>query len=524
MSSPGGSPYFATGANLVTFCKPDPRYPGGEHLIAVPPSELGMEEYFILLIVPQSLLASTQKCLRKKRGHLPRAKLVSYLPPFTKETGVGDPSRLLNERYFKVPTGCPTYSLRSLESSLDRGGLAEEYDAGHISYVVEKGPLPSPKGKPSANKLNNLIRDWIQALSSKDGGSLSLPDHGTKSYKYILYDTLLLLPVEFRERMGDLLNHTQIQDLYEVLSKAFKKPRIAINKPIASKRNRKRSPSLIPLFGDFGAFVPEQPSQQDLTTAYWERNCQNGITQVWAPLYTMFSNGNLSEKKRILELESLKQEEDYSAVDLYAGIGYFAFSYAKAGASKVLCWDINAWSVEGMRRGAEANGWTCQVVSGADTVEDQELRVNEEARLIAFHEDNIKAAKRVKALRRTIPPVRHVNCGFLPSSKDSWETAIRVLDPKLGGWIHVHENIRITRSDCISLQLSREELWEKAKERIIWDIDELIEKKWTARGMKGDTTWQVSCSHLEKVKEFAPCVYHGVFDIHVEYHQAAADP
>ena len=38
--------------------------------------------------------------------------------------------------------------------------------------------------------------------------------------------------------------------------------------------------------------------------------------------------------------------------DLYAGIGYFAFSYAKAGVGKVLCWEINPWSVDGLRRGA----------------------------------------------------------------------------------------------------------------------------------------------------------------------------
>ena len=62
--------------------------------------------------------------------------------------------------------------------------------------------------------------------------------------------------------------------------------------------------------------------------------------QTWAPKHTMFSRGNIKEKARVLNLakqptaglepglENTDPEARTMAVDLYAGIGYFTFSYA----------------------------------------------------------------------------------------------------------------------------------------------------------------------------------------------------
>ena len=245
-----------------------------------------MENHVIFLIVPQSLLAPTQRALRQGRARVPLVKYTSYSPPFTNDSGIGDPSRLLNERYFKVLTNLPISRLREVKELLDREGLGPEYENGHISHIVEVGSTHSPKAKPSPNKFKNLVDDWMKSLPSENGKTVALPDHEAKSYKYILYDTLLLLPVDFQEKMGDLLRHPQIHVLYTNLSKAFQKPRIAINTPIprekkhdiyvdaelaqwsqkpltnldntvSSKGNEKRSPSLIPLFGGFGPFLSE---------------------------------------------------------------------------------------------------------------------------------------------------------------------------------------------------------------------------------------------------------------------------
>ena len=99
-------------------------------------------------------------------------------------------------------------------------------------------------------------------------------------------------------------------------------------------------------------------------------------------------------------------------------------------------------------------------------------------------------------IRDTIPPVRHINCGLLPSSKDSWEVAVQVLDP-IGGWIHAHENI--AKADI-----------ETRKQEIVEIFTLLAEKHW-GQGLK--VPWEINCEHLEQVKSYAPGVVHCVLDI-----------
>lgn len=188
---------------------------------------------------------------------------------------------------------------------------------------------------------------------------------------------------------------------------------------------------------------------------------------------------------------------EISAVDLYAGIGYFAFCYAEAGVGRVFCWELNWWSVEGMRRGAAENGWGIRVVgAGAGAGADEEEGGGREERLMVFQESNEKAAERIEQMRETIPPVRHVNCGFLPSSEWSWEVAVRVLDPAEGGWVHAHENIGVKNI-------------ERRKREIVEMFTELTDK-YCGRYYSHR---RVYCEHVERVKGYAPGVIHYVLDI-----------
>lgn len=227
----------------------------------------------------------------------------------------------------------------------------------------------------------------------------------------------------------------------------------------------------------------------------------------------MFSRGNISEKSRLLSLDSLtvaglggKSPRITSAVDLYAGVGYFAFSYAKSGVGKVLCWEINPWSVEGLRKGAEMNGWNVKIVQtgvGAAQETDKTKELNgEENKLIVYFESNEHAARRINIIRESIPIIRHVNCGFLPTSEPSWTTAVQALDPIQGGWIHVHENI------------SAQSFNHRQKE-ITGIFKELVESNHHhhLRGKAPVSQWTVECVHFEQVKNFAPGVVHCVLDI-----------
>lgn len=320
--------------------------------------------------------------------------------------------------------------------------------------------------------------------------------------------------------------------------------------PVSSPTpNILRSPlnSFTPLYNDFGPHLPAHhvPTRDDFGKAFWCTVRQNGIFQTWTPRHTMFSHGNLSEKTRLLKLLSahsrttrmdrrtadeksmvgllgtggINEEEKepreggstrgemISAVDLYAGVGYFAFCYAaeREVVGKVFCWEISRWSVEGLRRGAAGNGWGVRVFEEGeqDNVGEDgaEKEGKEEERLIVYRESNQHAAARIEALRARIPPVRHVNCGFLPSSKESWETAVLVLDPIQGGWIHAHENIAVRAFGFRRME-------------IVQGFRDLV-KRHHQHGNEEQQQWEVECVHFEQVKRYAPGVVHCVLDIFI---------
>lgn len=279
----------------------------------------------------------------------------------------------------------------------------------------------------------------------------------------------------------------------------------------------RRPEGLRMLYGDFGPVPTEatrvSPTEGDFERAFWVRTTQNGISQTWAPRYTMFSRGNVKEKARLLgfhEKEDVIEQQRIRrgwAVDLYAGIGYFAFSYAKLG-MRVLCWEINPWSVEALRRGATANGWGVKVVLGEELNKPTPDVVfgGEDERIIVFLEDNRRAASRIEELRNWCPDrgsldhdqledldIVHVNCGLLPYSTTTWKDALASVGPA-DGWLHLHENVGAGDIDG-----RREEI------RSIFD-------RWLADEGKGR---KATVTHVERVKTFAPGVWHCVFDVYV---------
>ncbi|KAL8817266.1 MAG: hypothetical protein Q9223_003871 [Gallowayella weberi] len=386
----------------------------------------------------------------------------------------------------------------------------------------------------SKNPLMIAIHEWLKSLRDRGVALPKIPDKTTDKYRwtYTVYSPMILLPSNFlvKEPWCQLLApplQLYLHELWCIVCQKVKVSYIAINKPIPAllpnkpanstrdilKSNILRSPSdLTPVHGDFGEpNLP--PTNENFQRALWVSTVQNDISQEWAPMYTMFSRGNISEKTRLLNLLStastsgtrkpLRKPSKYTAVDLYAGIGYFAFSYAKAGAEKILCWELNGWSIEGLKRGAKKNGWTVKVVDNEKDEktlrdEDQEAKETANERLLVFHESNSNAATRVETLRDRLPPVRHVNCGYLPSSSGSWEVAVKVLDPVEGGWIHAHENV--ATQDI-----------KRRKGEVLELFKDLVSQCYNAGS--GAYRFNVECQHVERVKAYAPGVMHCVFDI-----------
>ncbi|KAI1108669.1 S-adenosyl-L-methionine-dependent methyltransferase [Nemania sp. NC0429] len=356
-----------------------------------------------------------------------------------------------------------------------------------------------------------------------------------------------------------------------------------------------RSPSgLRMLYGDFGpsglsTSTPteredkeEEGGEADFSRAFWVSTKQNGITQTWAPRWTMFSRGNIKEKARLLSFHDDGDEDEDTggkddarhtadewkqkqlshgavpagavAVDLYAGIGYFAFCYAALG-FRVLCWELNAWSVEGLRRGAGANGWAVRVVvpgrrrgrgretgkgdeRGDESVNDQDDDEEEEEAeekmlrdvlagdetIIVFLEDNKRAARRIRKLDELttrergndvgdsgrglrMRDVMHVNCGLLPSSRGSWDAAWEIASRAPRAWIHVHDNVGVADIEARKGEIIR---WFAARSGARDDDGDEDEH--------GGIWTQLCVEHVEMVKTFAPGVWHCVFDLCIRKH------
>ena len=377
----------------------------------------------------------------------------------------------------------------------------------------------------SMNPLARTMVHWLQQLL-QFGPKWPFARDLVLSYNstYMIYPPLLLLPPTTLSNLSSVFISTgqslpqDMSSLFVLLCKEFNISHIALNAPIPANTSKEatiqgrehleandlRSPTgFTPLYGDFGPALPPYhiPSTKDFSSAFWCTAQQNGISQIWAPRYTMFSRGNITEKARILKFETLtkarldSRPEETSAVDLFAGIGYFAFSYVKAGVGKVLCFEINPWSVEGLRKGAKRNKWGVKVIENNSASNET---VNVEERLIVFQESNEHAARRVNSIRASIPPIRHVNCGLLPSSEASWEVAVQVLDPT-GGWIHVHENASRREIEC-------------RIEEVVGILKRLVVKH---RVSEAGKQWKVECDHVEQVKSYAPGVFHYVLDISI---------
>ncbi|KAK3314692.1 S-adenosyl-L-methionine-dependent methyltransferase [Apodospora peruviana] len=392
----------------------------------------------------------------------------------------------------------------------------------------------TPK-KKKENPISLAVKSWLQTVQIPSSLSLEDKDGDTDIRKHlvekapkrwVVYEPMVLLPsgsftahlwVSLLESVSHEQKEALWREILKELSSQSPSPltHLAVNEGIPL-HNLLRSPSgLNMLHGDFGPALSRTPTKSDFEAAFWVTTKQNGIMQTWAPRWTMFSRGNVKEKARLLSSYSQHNSKSIErrnswAIDLYAGIGYFVFSYAKLGL-RVLCWELNPWSVEGLRRGALANKWSVRLVT------DDELLakpMNElvggkggEEQIIVFLEDNCRAKGRIRELGMVVV---HINCGFLPSSSKVWRSAWEIMNitnsniDDAAGWLHLHENVGVKDID-------------KRKQEIqdLFDGWAHSEQQQGDYGVVATTKKKVTVQHVEMVKTFAPDVWHVVFDVYI---------
>lgn len=407
---------------------------------------------------------------------------------------------------------------------------SQEGSLGTVEIVLL--PTPEIQTCQKTNILYLAVYQWLESLSAPPLQPQEVEKLASQSPgRWSTYRPMVLLPAgSFRsEKWTSVLSTTTEQQragLWESLLTAVSRKdgapqltHLAVNSGIplfqgsSEEENSLRSPSgLVILYGDFGPVGESgqpglKPSEEDFKSAFWVSTKQNGIYQTWAPRYTMFSRGNIKEKTRILSFGDRKNSgigskdkcavmTGKTAVDLYAGIGYFVFSYASI-SLRVVCWEINPWSVEGLRRGARQNGWKIKVIRLDDLEKSEKDLIEDDDNIVVFEESNERASLRLLELSRSGDNIRaqiahnvvHVNCGFLPTSEPTWQMALQIVSKIHGGWLHLHENVAF-----------------KDIERRRDDVQTRL------RQFASEDDTRVEVTHAELVKTFAPGVWHCVFD------------
>lgn len=202
----------------------------------------------------------------------------------------------------------------------------------------------------------------------------------------------------------------------------------------------------------------------------WIRVTEQGVKQSFDLSKVMFSRGNVSEKIRFGK--QLVREGDI-VLDMYAGIGYYTLPAVIHGkAAKVYACEWNEHAVNALRFNVKDN-----------KIEDKvEIYVGDCRKSVVQH--------------NVVNLVDRVSLGLLPSSEGGWRAAIRALKVPSGGWLHIHGNV-------------------PAREMESWTLWLCHRLNILAREERKPNEWWILCDHVERVKSFAPTVFHYVADVFV---------
>lgn len=262
----------------------------------------------------------------------------------------------------------------------------------------------------------------------------------------------------FKSMVGD----NQIDQLWKQLAHDYKSPRVARRGDIDPDSPIRESGHELmwPIQG-----IPEQTGPG---SPGWITVTEQGIRQSFDMTRVMFSRGNITEKIRF---GKLVQEGDVM-LDMYAGIGYYSLpSLVHGKAAHVYACEWNEHAAFALQYNLKANG------------------VNNRATV--FIGDSRKSAKD----HNLVDLCDRVSLGLLPSSEGGWRTAVKALRRSTGGWLHVHGNV-------------------PEKERQTWTF-------WVCKSLsliaeeEVASDWVACCTNVERVKSFAPTVYHYVADVFV---------
>lgn len=226
------------------------------------------------------------------------------------------------------------------------------------------------------------------------------------------------------------------------------------------------------------------------------------LTNIWMILNGRFCSGNVTERMRMGG--PTRRTIGEVIVDLYAGIGYYTIPFlVHGGARCVFACEWNPNSTTALRANLAKAGVTVYEgnplgITGDNTPD----LVNEQLRFCkVFEGDNSVSARREGSLYSIAD---RVSLGLIPSSIPGWPLGVNVLKNE-GGMLHVHENVKDDEMEQWVVDTCKEfeEFFEKKKQ--LYSPEELA--------AYGSFKMIVQCIHLERVKSYAPHLYHVVADL-----------
>lgn len=343
--------------------------------------------------------------------------------------------------------------IRNVVESSDKAELRA------VTIVADTDAYANKFGKHSGLNRNEVIASVISAFAQQHALPSALQRAIPERFEFV--GDVLLVPREsftepqwgpFAQQMWAQVCASTTPPFSRVARKAFIDP--------GEKRQ-----SHVELLYTNPQLLAASPSTRTRERPGWVEVRENGIVYGWDLTRVMFSSGNVTEKARMGRIGCRGDV----IVDLFCGIGYYVLPFlVHGGAAFVHACEWNPDSVDALRFNLARNGVAerCRVYEG----------------------DNQASAPTIGSV------ADRVNLGLLPTSEKAWPLAVQVLKPS-GGWLHVHDNVAV----------EQREQWEQ---HVVDSISAL------AAGL--GRRWRVSCPHVERVKSYAPKVWHLVADVRCE--------